>query len=76
MIAFVLQHQVGATIVAYFVFLSAVNALPQPAGSAPYRFLFDFAHGLSANLMKLRSLRGVTETNPSEPAVAGQSAGK
>ena len=70
MTEFIMAHQIGSTLVAYYLFLSLVNALPvpdstvvKPNSSVVYKFVFDLTHGLSANIMRISSLRNFVESN-------------
>lgn len=52
-------HQVISTLVGYWIFSSMVSALPSPDDKSGkgYKFLFAFAHGLAANVMRIPQVR-------------------
>ena len=52
MFEFVLQHQFGIAVVAYWIFSAAVSSLPEPApnGSGRYLWFFRFCHTIAGNI--------------------------
>jgi hypothetical protein len=58
-----LHHQISVTLGAWFIFSSAVSALPEPDASSSkgYRFLFSFCHLLSGNLLRIPALKNLVE---------------
>jgi hypothetical protein len=52
MFQFVLQHQFGIAVAAYWIFSAAVSALPNPSptGNAGYLWLYRFCHTTAGNL--------------------------
>lgn len=45
---------VDRVLLLYFVYNTAVQALPEPNGSKLYRFFYGFAHGLAGNTNVVR----------------------
>jgi hypothetical protein len=52
MFQFVLQHQFGIAVAAYWIFSAAVSSLPDPSptGNAGYLWLYRFCHTTAGNL--------------------------
>jgi hypothetical protein len=57
-------HPATASMVSYYLFSSAVGAMPMPDASSSkfYRWLFSFLNALAANLN--RAYRGVNNVSP------------
>ena len=54
-ISFIEQHPVISTFTAYYVFSSAVGAMPSPStgGSKFYEWFFNFSQALGANVARM-----------------------
>jgi len=61
----ILQHPTFAVLAAYYVFSSAIGALPTPnaASSAFYQWFFGFSHVLAGNIMRVVATRFPIITN-------------
>jgi hypothetical protein len=53
MFNFILQHQFGIAVAAYWLFSAAVSSLPEPAAAANpvYMWLYRFCHTVAGNIM-------------------------